>query len=108
MASRLKAHIQTLKQLRRCGKKQQKAILIKGGKPLQLCLQECALNALKGNVPLTRDQFKKLKSHKNNLRELSKKKTSHKKRLHIEQKGGFLPLLLAPIVGSLLSGILRR
>jgi hypothetical protein len=108
MASRLKAHLETLKKLRRCGKKQQKTILTEGGKPLQLCLQECALNVLKGNVPLTKGQFKKLKSHKNSLRQLSKKRTSHKKRLLIEQKGGFLPLLLAPIVGSLLGGILKK
>jgi hypothetical protein len=108
MASRVKKHLHILKKLRCCRKKEQKAILTKGGKPLQLCLQECALNILKGNVPLSKAQFKKLKNHKNNLRQLSRKRTSHKTRLQIEQKGGFLPLLLAPIVGSLLGGILKR
>ncbi len=76
---------------------ERRKLLEKGGKPLQLCLRECAINVLKGNVPLTKSQLKKLGKHKKKIRDLSQKKTSYKRRIAIEQKGGFLPLLLAPI-----------
>ena len=106
--NRVKAHLHVLKKLQKCSGKQRKALLAQGGKPLQLCLRECAINILKGNVHLTKSQFKKLQKYKKKLRGLSKKNTSHKKRLLIEQRGGFLPLLLAPIVGSLLSRLLKN
>lgn len=108
MTKRLKTHLSELKKLAKCSAKERKALLAKGGKPLQLCLRECAINILKGNVHLSKSQFKRLKKYKNKLRDLSKKNTSTKKRLHIEQRGGFLPLLLAPIVGSLLGGLLKK
>ena len=107
MTKRVKFHLPVLKQLKRCNTKQRKVLLEKGGKPLQLCLRECAINVLKGNVHLTKSQLTKLRKYKTKLRDLSKKTTSHKKRLEIEQRGGFLPLLLAPIVGSVLSGLLK-
>jgi len=105
---RVKAHMSLLKRLSKCTPKQRKALLKEGGKSLQLCLRECALNILKGNVPLTKCQKTKLKRYKQGIRDLSKKSTSQKKRLHIEQKGGFLPLLLGPIVGSVLGTLLKR
>lgn len=108
MTKRVKVHLQTLKKLRRCNSKQRKTVLAKGGKPLQLCLRECAINVLKGNVHLTKSQFKKLKKYKKHLRDISKSKTSQKKRIHIEQKGGFLPMLLAPILGAVLGGLLKK
>lgn len=99
-------HLPVLKKLCRCNKKLKKQLLIKGGKPLQLCLRECALNVLKGNVSLSKHQFNRLKRFKQNLRDISKKKTSLKKRLQIEQRGGFLSSLLVPIVGSIASEVL--
>lgn len=108
MTKRLKSQLKVLKQLTKCSAKDRKALLVKGGKPLQLCLRECAINVLKGNVHLSKSQFSRLKKYKSKLRELSKKNTSTKKRLSIEQRGGFLPLLLAPIVGSLLGGLLKK
>ena len=108
MTKRVVPQLPVLKKLRRCSAKERKALLSRGGKSLQLCLRECAYNILNGNVPLTKRQFSKLRVHKQKLRDLSKKTTHQKKRLEIEQKGGFLPLLLAPILGSLLSGLLKK
>lgn len=108
MTKRVKAQLTALKKLRKCSAKERKAILTKGGKPLQLCLRECAINVLKGNVQLTKPQFKKLRKYKVKLRDLSKRNTSQKKRLQIEQKGGFLPSLLAPILGSVLGGLFKK
>ena len=108
MAHRVKAHLPALKKLKKCSAKERKTLLVQGGKPLQLCLQECAINILKGNVHLTKSEFKQLRKYKKNLRDLSKKKTSYKKRLNIEQRGGFLPFMLAPIIGSVLGGLLKN
>lgn len=108
MTKHLKAHRCLLKKLKRCKPKERKEILKKGGKPLQLCLQECAINVLNGNVPLTKTQFKRLSKYKQKLRLLGKKRTSQKKKLDIEQRGGFLSALLAPVVGSLLGAIFKK
>ena len=99
-------HIAILKQLCKCNHKIRKEILKQGGKPLQQCLRECAVNVLRGNVPLSKRQLSSLKKHKKQLRELAKKKTSNKKRLQIEQRGGFLASLLLPIVGSIASAVI--
>ena len=101
-------HLPVLKQLCRCNKKLQKQLLLQGGKSLQLCLRECALNVIKGNVPLSKHQFQKLKKYKKNLRDLSKKRTSFKERLQIEQRGGFLPAFLLPIIGSVASALITK
>ena len=108
MTKRVRSQLNTLKKLQKCSSKERKKLLIHGGKPLQLCLRECAINVLKGNVHLSKPQFKRLKKFKKHLRDLSHKSTSHKRRLQIEQRGGFLPMLLAPIVGSLLGGLLKK
>ena len=66
------------------------------------CVSECAINILKGNVPLTNAQMSKLRPRKQDLRALSVKKTKKRK---IIQKGGFLSALLAPAL-SVLAGLL--
>lgn len=100
-------HVPVLRQLCRCNKKVRKQILEQGGKPLQLSLRECALNLLKGNIPLSKRQINRLKKHKNQLREISKRSTSQKRRFQIEQRGGFLASLLVPIVGSLVGAAVQ-
>lgn len=100
-------HVPLLRQLCRCNQTTAKNIL-KKNKDLQLCLRECAVNVLKGNVPLSKHQLKKLKRHKKQLRELSLKKTSQKRRLQIEQKGGFLASLLFPVIGSIIKSAINK
>lgn len=71
-------------------------------------LSEIALNILKGNVSLSPQHKKKLKKHKEKLRNLAQKNISFKKRKGLlVQRGGFLPLLLAPAL-SLLGGLAGR
>lgn len=104
----ISSELTVLKKLCKCNKKTQKQLLNQGGKKLQLCLRECALNVIRGNVPLSKHQFKKLRKYRKDLRELSHKRTSLKRRLKIEQKGGFLASLLLPIVGSLASAAIAK
>ena len=66
------------------------------------------MNILNGNIPLTPYQLQKLRRYKAKLRTLAKPCVSQKQKLDIEQKGGFLPALLAPVVGAVLGSILKR
>ena len=106
---RLQKQYQALRQLKETkNKKLRNAILQEGGKELIDCLCECVLNVIKGHVPLTKAQFKKLKRQRRPLEELANKKTSlKKKRRLLEQKGGILlPSLIAPLIGALAKGVL--
>ena len=74
---------------------------------------ECCLNIIKGNVRLTKAQKQKLQARQRHIRLLSSKEVSvpDKKKI-INQKGGallglLLKTLLAPIVGSVLGGLLN-
>ncbi len=71
-------------------------------------LSECFQNTLAGNVRLKSEEKKKLKRHRNTLRQVASKATStrHKKKI-LQQKGGFLPMLLRAI-GSVLPALLGR
>ena len=68
------------------------------------CVVECVRNLLKGNVPLTNPQKKKLASKKKHLRLMLLKKTSQKKKRTLIQSGGFMGALLVPII-SILGGL---
>jgi len=65
------------------------------------CISECAINILHGNVQLSAKQKTALRHNKQNLRRLSIKKTSLKKKRQIIQKGGFLGAIIAPILATL-------
>ena len=108
MTKRVVQQCAVLKKLKTCGSKERKILLKQGGKALQLCLQECAINILNGNVPLTPYQLKRLKRYKDKVRKLSKNSTPQKNRLQIEQQGGFLPALIAPILGAVLGAVLKK
>ena len=107
MTRRIQKHMTALKHLCRCGPKKRKEILKRGGRNIKLCLSECALNILKGNVPLNKKQFAKLKKHRKSLQNLSKKNISNKRSQQLVQRGGFLPMLLSPILGALASAAVK-
>jgi len=66
---------------------------------LTRCLCEICLNILKGSIPLSTVQKKLLKRHRSTLHLLANKKQSlSRKKREIIQKGGFLPLILSPIL----------
>lgn len=71
-------------------------------------LRAVAYNVLKGNVPMNRGQFQKLARFKKSVRLLSCSDISDRRRLALSQKGGLLPALLAPLLGSVLGGLTGR
>jgi len=85
-------------------------LIAKTDRSLVDCLCECADNILRGNAQLTKIQKEKLKRNKAELRALTKKSVSLKKKKAILQKDGFLGSLLAPIasvVAPLLSTLFQ-
>jgi len=92
MSERTKKYFPVLKRIRQLGEKGKKEYVRKCDSEFINCVSECAKNVIKGNVPLTDRQMTRLRRERNNLRALSVKKTSLKKR-RILQKGGFLTAL---------------
>lgn len=70
------------------------------------CLCEICLNVLEGNVPV---QVKKLHKYRNAIRKIANRSTSmnQKKKILVNQAGGFLPLIL-PAVLSGLAGMVGK
>lgn len=69
---------------------------------------ECALNLLKGNIPINKRQKNKLIQHKRTLRRLGDKKVPlfKKRRLLIQKGEGFLSVLI-PAAISVLSSLIH-
>ena len=105
---KLKTHSQSLHILRKGKPKICNQVLNNGGRSLMSCLCEISHNVLKGNVPLTHLQKKKISSYKHIIRKLANsKKLSLSKKKKLVQKGGFLSALLGPVL-TLLGGFLGR
>lgn len=100
---RLKTNLPFLTELCKNGKnsKIRRKILGKVDGDKINCLCECVKNVAMGAVPVESDQKNKLKRHKGRMRDLINTKTGvKKKRELLIQSGGFLPLILAPILGA--------
>jgi hypothetical protein len=91
-----------LKQIIKCNSSDRN-ILIQQASPDQIrALTEIAYNIVQGKFSLPHETLNKLKTHKLHIRKLSKKTVSHKdKKKLLVQKGGFLPLLVTPILSVL-------
>ena len=60
-------------------------------------IYECCLNMLKGVIPLTQHQKRRLAPHKTHLRALANRKVSRKrKKIYLKQRGGSLLTALLP------------
>ena len=81
--------------------KLRKAILEHADPELIRALCECAHNILRGNVKMTPREKTRLRKYQTKLRLIARKNVSVKqKRRHLQQTGGFLPALLAPLAAS--------
>jgi len=107
MSKRVKKYLPVLKRIAKLGDKAKRDFVRKCDKELLDCVSECAKNVIKGNVPLTARQKEKLRRCREDLRELSVKKTALRRKRRILQKGGFLGALL-PLVLGVLSSVLMR
>ena len=101
MSERLDKYFELLKFLANTNTKNRKVLLEKADRQLINCICECAYNVFYGNIDLTPKQKKALRRYKSVLQELinDKNRAIRRKRNLLVQKGGFLPVLLAPIIG---------
>jgi len=108
MPRRLQRHLHLLRVLEKADQKLRAKLIRSSDEDLVRCICECALNTLKGNVPLTPAEKRKLSPHKGTIRKLAVRHPSVKqKRSLLLQKGGaFLPLLLAPVISALVSKLI--
>ena len=107
MSERMKKFLPVLKRMRKFSDKAKRQYVGKCNRQFLDCISECAKNIIKGNVPLTTTQKAKLRRNRNDLRALSVKKTSLRKKRRILQKGGFLGAILPPVLGVLANLFLK-
>ena len=107
MSDRMRRFLPMLRRINKLGDKTKRQYVKKCNKEFIDCISECAKNVLRGNVPLKSSQIGRLRRHKQDLRALSIKKTSLRKKRRILQKGGFLGAILTPVL-SLLGGLISN
>lgn len=109
MSARIKRNALLLKALYCASPKKRKDILLRSSLDFIQALCEIALNLLKGNIPSSPSQFKKLKMQKKIIRLLADKKTNLKTNKLALQKQFLLPLLATavPLIGDLIGGLVR-
>jgi len=97
----LQKNIAYLKLLKKSTKPSERRFIIESAdNTLIRCICECILNILNGNVKLNKTNLANLKQYAQLLCQLVDKKTTIKaKKNLLIQKGGFLPALLAPVIG---------
>src|SRR5215470_12915184 len=102
MSESLRKHSSLLRLLHRSSPKLRRALIKKNcnGEFIR-CISNCCANILKCNVPLNRAQLLKLRRKRHIVRKLADTKTSIAVKKRIIQKGGFLGLILPPLVGAL-------
>ena len=115
-----KKNIVLLNALCHADNRQRAALVQAADKGLLKCICECALNVLQDRVKINDAQKSHLKKHKKMLRNLidTTATTSNrgnrenlwknKKRVIVQSGGSFLPILLGPLLSSLLSAILPK
>ena len=107
---KLKKNYHFLNILSRSSPGQKRSLLRTANKDQILSLCEICLNVLSGNIP---SPVNKLRKYRNALRKVAKKTTklSQKRKIFINQSGGFLPIILraiGPIFASLLGRALEN
>lgn len=106
MSQRVKRNLPMLKWLSKANAKTRKAVIQSADRDLVDTICECALNVLKGNVPLKPSQKQRLSKYKKVLRRLaSGKKSSLQTKRRLIQTGGFLPQLLFSVAAPLLKAV---
>ena len=103
MSARIVQMLPELKRVRRLTRAKQRKFIQTCDRDFMNCVCNCARQIIKGRAKIKSDHFKKLSRHKKSLRKLILKKTSLKSKRKILQSGGFLGLLLPPILGFLSS-----
>lgn len=102
MSARVKRNFDLLKWLCHCKPQAMKSVVRHVDRDVLDTICEVCLNILKGNVPMSAEQKKRLSKHKQTVRRLaSSSRSSDKVKRALVQKGGFLGALLPALIGGL-------
>jgi hypothetical protein len=83
--------------------KYRKSLIKSADKQFIKAICEGTLNLLNGNIPLSEEDKILLNKYKSKLRKLIKKSNIEDKKIILNQRGGFLNILLPAIIGGLAS-----
>lgn len=105
MSKQVRSNIPALILLSQAKTALRKTIISQADSDLISALSECILNTIKGRVKLKKHQIRKLRKNKIILQKLADQKTSisSRRKLLIQNGGGFLPALLIPALSVLFS-----
>ena len=108
MSKRIRSNLPYLQVLAKSKPKIRKVIIEHGPSDVMLCICECAVNVLKGTVPISASQKRRLLRYKKHLRALANKRISRaKKKKLLNQKGGNLLSAFLPPVLNVLGSLLK-
>ena len=108
MSKRMRGSLPYLEVLAKSKPKLRKVLIDNVPATVITAICECCLNLLKGVIPLTPRQKRRLARYKAHLRALANKKVSRKKKKqYLNQKGGCLLTALLPPVLGVLTSLLR-
>lgn len=110
MSRNVRKNMEMFRALQKMNPQQRSNVLKAADSSLVIAICECALNTLKGNVPMSTPLKRKLSRFKKFLRTLAKNTTSWKrKRKFLVQKGGaIIPLLLGAVLSALTTSFVNR
>lgn len=97
---RLERNISLLDLLAKTTKAQRNALINTATKDQLQCICDCASNILNENVQLTPEELKKLRRFQGKLRYLANSDDKIENKKVVIQNGGFLPVLLTPILSA--------
>ena len=107
MSKRMKGSLPYLQVIVKSKPKLRKLLIDNVSANVITAICECSLNLLKGIIPVTPRQKRRLARYKTHLRDLANKKVSRKRnKLYLNQKGGNLLSALLPPVLSVLGSLL--
>ena len=98
LSARMRRNGSLLHELSRTSDLVRNTILSTARKDLIETLVECAQNLIKGNVPMSKQHFKEFKKRMADVRQFVHGARNLKQRKKILQKGGFLGLLIKPLL----------
>ena len=110
MSGRVKRQVVFLQMLKMTkNTKLRKAIMELADADLIRALSECAHNILRGTVRLSPREKVRLRKYKDKLRLIANRRLSiSRRRRGIQQNGGFLPALLAPLATTVFLPLLSQ
>jgi hypothetical protein len=103
ISERIEKYLSLLKDLSHAESKRRDQILRDADICFIKLLRECAINVLKGNIPLEKTQTKKLSRHAQTLVKFATNKPTNydRQKQLLMKNGGFLPIILPALITAL-------